>query len=71
MKRVQFQAMSSEPDVFRLILHSATCVVKRSENDDLGGVWLKSHRFLRWSEAPGLSSRVRRAAPSLQMQIAD
>ena len=43
-------------------------MVKRSENGDLGGLWLEGHGFSVGSEVPGLSSRVRRAAPSLQMQ---
>jgi len=43
-------------------------MVKRSENVNFGGSWLRSHRSLRWSEAPGPSSRVRRAASSLRMQ---
>jgi len=43
-------------------------MVKRNENDDLRGVWLKSHRFLRWSEAPGPFFRVRRAASSFRTQ---
>jgi len=43
-------------------------MVKRSDNVSLGGLWLKSHRFLRWSELPGPSTRVRRAASSLRRQ---
>ena len=43
-------------------------MVKRSEMATSGGVWLTSHRLLRWSEAPALSSRVRRAASSLRMR---
>tara|TARA_B110001452_G_scaffold9420_1_gene8079 strand:+ start:186 stop:512 length:327 start_codon:yes stop_codon:yes gene_type:complete len=34
----------------------------------LGGFWLEGHGLSVGSEALGLSSRVRRAAPSLQMQ---
>ena len=30
-------------------------MVKRGENVRLGGLWLKSHRFQRWSELPGPS----------------
>tara|TARA_B110001452_G_C15143028_1_gene397953 strand:- start:374 stop:607 length:234 start_codon:yes stop_codon:yes gene_type:complete len=43
-------------------------MVKRSENGVLVGVWLKEPRFFRWSEVIGLFSRVRWAAPDLQMQ---
>ena len=43
-------------------------MVKRSEIVNLGGVWLKGHGLSEGSETLGLSSRVRRAAPSLQMQ---
>ena len=43
-----------------------SCMVQSSENGDLGGLRRKSHRFLRWSEEPGLSSRVRRAVASLR-----
>ena len=39
-----------------------------TKKGNLVGVWLKSHRFLRWSEVPCLSSRVRRAAASLRTQ---
>ena len=45
-----------------------TWMVKRSENGNLGGLWLEGHGL---SVGPGtmnLSSRVRGAAPSLQMQ---
>ena len=35
-------------------------------NGDLGGVWLKSHRFLRCSEVLSISSWLHRAASSLQ-----
>ena len=35
---------------------------------EFGAASLESRRFLRWSEAPGPSSRVRRAASSLRMQ---
>ena len=47
---------------------SWTCMVRCSENGNLGGVWLKSRRFPRWSEASGPSSRVLRAASSLWTQ---
>ena len=43
-------------------------MVKRSEVVNLGGLWLKGHGLSEGSETLGLSSRVRRAAPSLQMQ---
>ena len=43
-------------------------VVKRSENGDLGGVWLKNHGLSVGTEVMRLSSRVWRAAPSLLMQ---
>ena len=45
-----------------------TWMVKRSENGNLGGLWLEGHGL---SVGPGtmnLSSRVRGAAPSRQMQ---
>ena len=43
-------------------------MVKRSENVNLGGLWLKGHGLSVGSETLGLFSRVRRAAPSLQTQ---
>ena len=43
-------------------------MVKRDELVDLGGLWLESHGLPEKSETLGLSSRVRRAAPSIQMQ---
>ena len=43
-------------------------MVKRSENVNLGGLWLKGHGLSVGSETLGLFSRVRRAAPSVQMQ---
>ena len=43
-------------------------MVKRSENDDLGGVWLKGRGLSVGFEVTGRFSRVPRAAPSLQMQ---
>ena len=43
-------------------------MVKRSEIVDLSGLWREGHGRSEKSEALGLSSRVRRAAPSLQMQ---
>ena len=43
-------------------------MVKRSENGVLGGLWLEAHGLSVGSEAPGPSSRVRRAASSLQTQ---
>ena len=45
-----------------------TWMVKRSEDGDLGGLWLKGHGLSVGSDLLGLSPRVRRAAPSLQMQ---
>jgi len=43
-------------------------MVKRSEIVTLGGLWLEGHGLSVESELLGLSSRVRRAASSLQMQ---
>ena len=43
-------------------------MVKRSEVVSLGGLWLEGHGLPEKSETLGLSSRVRRAASSLQMQ---
>ena len=43
-------------------------MVKRSEIGILGAALRRSHGFSAESEALGLSSRVRRAASSLQMQ---
>ena len=43
-------------------------MVKRSEIVGLGGLWVEGHGLPEGSEALGLSSRVRRQAPSLQMQ---
>ena len=43
-------------------------MVKRSENGDSGGLWLEGHALPMSSDLLGLSSRERRAAPSLQMQ---
>ena len=42
-------------------------MVKRSEIVNLGGLWLEGHGLSEASEAPSLSARVRRAAPSLQL----
>ena len=44
------------------------CMAKRSENVDLEGLWLEGHGLSVGSEVLGLSSRVRRAAPSPQTQ---
>ena len=41
---------------------------RRGELVDLGGLWREGHGLSEKSEALGLSSPVRRAAPSLQMQ---
>ena len=46
----------------------AWMVVKRSENGNVGGVWLEGHGLPVGSEALGLASRVRRAAASLRTQ---
>ena len=43
----------------------ATCMVKRSETVNLGGLWLEGHGLSVASETLGLFPRVRRAAPSL------
>ena len=43
-------------------------MVKRSENGEFVTVWLQGHGLSVGFETPGPSSRVRRAAPSLQMQ---
>ena len=43
-------------------------MVRRSETGNLGGLWLKGHGLSGGSEVIGRSPRVRRAAPSLQMQ---
>ena len=42
--------------------------IKRSGVDEIGAAWLQGHGLPVGSEALGLSSRVRRAAPSPQMQ---
>jgi len=49
---------------------AAACLhmVKRSGNGAIGGLWQKGHGLSVGSEAKGPSSRVRRAASSLQMQ---
>ena len=43
-------------------------MVQRSEIVNLGGLWLDNHGVSVRSETLGLSSRVRRAAPSLHTQ---
>ena len=43
-------------------------MVRRSEIVDLGGLWREGHGRSEKSETLGLSSRVRRAALSIQMQ---
>ena len=43
-------------------------MVKRSEIVDLGGPWLEGHGLSVGSQTLGFFSRVRRAAPSRQMQ---
>ena len=43
-------------------------MVKRGEVVNLGGLWREGHGLSVGSETLGLSSRVRRASPSLQMQ---
>ena len=42
-------------------------MVRRAEIVDLGGLWRDGHGLSEGSEVLGLSSRVRRAAPSLRM----
>jgi len=49
------------PDVGRL----GSCMVKRSENGNVGGLWLEGHGLPKGSEVLDLSSRVRKAATSL------
>ena len=44
------------------------CVAKRGGIGELGGAWLEGRGLSEGSEVLGLSSRVRRAAPSFQMQ---
>jgi len=43
-------------------------MVKRSENGDVGGLWLQSYGLLVGSEVMGRFYRVRKAASSLQLQ---
>ena len=43
-------------------------MVKRGENGTLGGLWLEGHGLSEGSEVLGRSSRVLKAAPSLQTQ---
>ena len=43
-------------------------MLKRSDTGVLGASWLAGHGGSEGSEAPGVSSRVQRAASSLQMQ---
>ena len=47
---------------------SSAWMIKRSENVNFGGLWLEGHGLSEGSETLGLSSRVRRAAPSTQTQ---
>ena len=42
-------------------------MVKRSEIGEFGGLWLQGHGLSVASETLGFFSRVRKAAPSLQM----
>ena len=51
-----------------LLVHHAWMVRRGGKNGDLGGLWLDGSGLLVGSETLGLSSRVRRAASSLQMQ---
>ena len=48
--------------------HDDAWAVKRSENGDWGGLWREGHGLSEGSDPPGLSSRVRRTAPGLQMR---
>ena len=50
-----------------LLQRERTCTAKRSGNGVLGGAWLQCHGRPEASELLGASSRVRRAASSLQM----
>jgi len=54
--------------VLRVGLEPIACMVECSELVNLGGLRREGHGLLEGSEKLGLSSRVRRAAPSLQMQ---
>ena len=51
-----------------LLSRCSSCMVNRSEIVGLGGLWLEGHGLSVGSETLGPSSRVRRTAPSLQMQ---
>ena len=62
------KASVCSPTMLACSAYAWTWRVKRGEIVNLGGLWLKSHRFSRWSEVPGPSSRVRRAASSLRRQ---
>ena len=46
-------------------------MVRRGEIVDLGGLWREGHGLSEGSQTLGLSSRVRRAAPILQMQAVE
>ena len=58
-KRTVYEPVSERP---------SSWMVKRGENVNLGGLWQKGHGLSVGSEAKRPSSRVRRAASSLQMQ---
>ena len=49
----------------------SACMVRRSEMGDSGAAWLRRHGLSVGFETLGLSSRVRRAVPRLQMQPAE
>ena len=50
------------------MLRFIACMVKGSETGYFGAAWLQDHGLPVGSETLGVSPRVRRAAPSLQMQ---
>ena len=61
--------VASAPDMLGICVASLSTwmVSDAAENGDLGGVSMEGHGLLEGSEVLGLSSRVQRAAPSLQM----
>ena len=67
----QFGSSSYSPHLSSGVFGSpkprSSCVVKRSEIGEFGGVWLQGHGLSVASETLDFSSRVRRAAPSLHM----
>jgi len=56
------------PPMMRIPSSSGSWMVKRSGIGEFGGMRLQGHGPSVGSEVMGLSSRVRRAAPRLQMQ---